>query len=134
MSIGITVWLLIAFRIVWRIRAGHPRSRGLTDRTHRLAKIAHYLLLAAISLMLLTGPLMVWANGASIPVFSRFSIPGPIPESEALREFAYAIHVVSANVLLWLTLLHIAGALKHLMFHADDSFARMLWPGREEPR
>ncbi len=73
----------------------------------------------------------LWIIGkGAIPVFDWFSIPGPLPESVALEEIAHAIHVASANALLWLTLLHVGGAFKHLMFHADDVFARMLWPGR----
>lgn len=130
MSIGIALWLLIAFRIAWRVRSGHPHVPGLRDFTYRLAKITHYLLLAAISLMLLSGPLMAWANGATIPVFGWFGIPGPFEKSDGLRDILHAIHVASSNVLLWLTLLHVSGAFKHLMFHADDSFVRMLWPGK----
>ena len=130
MSIGMSAWLLIAFRIGWRFRQGHPRVAGVSDRTHRLAKWTHYLMLILLSLMLVSGPVMAWANGATIPVLGGFGIPGPFPASDALRDAAHGVHELSANALLILTLLHIAGALKHLMFHADDVFVRMLWPGR----
>ena len=130
MSMGIVLWLLLAGRIAWRLRSGHPRARGLTDLTHRIARFSHYLLLAALSLMLLSGPLMAWANGASIPVFDWFVIPGPIGESPAVRSVMHTIHLTSSNLILWVTLLHVAGAFKHLMFHHDEAFVRMLWPGR----
>lgn len=130
MSMGIVLWLLLAGRIVWRLQSGHPRARGLTDFTHRVAKYSHYALLVAVSLMLLSGPLMAWANGAPIPVFGWFAVPGPLDESPALRNAMHTVHVASSNIILWLTLLHIAGALKHLMFHDDDAFVRMLWPRR----
>ncbi len=132
MSIGVSVWLLLAVRIGWRIRSGHPRAAGLTDRTFRVAMYAHYATLVAIALMLVSGPVMVWANDASIPVFGAFEIPGPVGASPTLRAAARTTHVVAANVILLLTLAHIAGALKHLMFHADESFVRMLWPGRSD--
>lgn len=134
MSIGITAWLLIAARIGWRVRSSHPRSRGLGPLTHRLAKYSHYLLLLALSLMLISGPLMAWAGGNAIPVFDWFSIPGPIGELQALQTAMHSVHVLGGNVILWVTVLHIAAAFKHLMFHDDDSFARMLWPGREANR
>ena len=130
MSAGIVLWLLLAGRIVWRLRSGHPRARGLTDVTHRVAKVSHYVLLVALSLMLLSGPLMAWANGAAIPVFGWFVIPGPFGESAAVRSFMHTIHLASSNLILWITLLHIAGAFKHLMFHDDEAFVRMLWPRR----
>lgn len=130
MSIGINGWFLIAIRVAWRVGSGHPRVQGVSAVTHRFAKLVHYALLVAISVMLLTGPLMPWVGGSSIPVFGWFSIPGPLAGSEALRKFAHAIHVISANVLFWLTLFVIGGAFKHPMFHADDVFVRVLWPGK----
>ncbi len=130
MSMGMLLWLLLAGRIVWRLRSGHPRARGLTDMTHRIAKFSHYILLAAVSLMLLSGPLMAWANGASIPVFGWFVVPGPFGESAAMRNVMHAIHLTSSNLILCVTLLHVAGAFKHLMFHDDEAFVRMLWPRR----
>lgn len=131
MSIGITAWLLIAARIVWRVRSSHPRSRGLKPLTHRLAKYSHYLLLAALSMMLISGPLMAWAGGNAIPVFGWFSLPGPVGELPALQTAMHSVHAFCGNVILWLSVLHVTAAFKHLMFHDDDSFARMLWPGRE---
>jgi len=132
MSVAMTAWLLIAFRIAWRLREGHPRVAGVSDLTHRIAKVNHYLMLISVSLMLLSGPLMAWANGAAIPLFGGVTVPGPFPPSDAIRDVARGIHGISANVLLLLVVLHIGGALKHLMFHADDVFARMLWPGRHD--
>lgn len=130
MSIGISAWLLVAARIVWRLRSAHPRARGLGNLTHRIARASHYVLLAALSFMLMSGPLMAWASGMPIPVFGWFNVPGPVGESPALQSLMHNIHVSSANVIFIITVLHIAAAFKHLMFHDDDSFAGMLWPGR----
>jgi cytochrome b561 len=81
--------------------------------------------------MLLSGPVMVWSGGNAINVFGWISIPGPIAESESIREMALFVHSTSALVLLWLVLFHVGGALKHLMFHTDDTIARMIWPGKK---
>ncbi len=51
-------------------------------------------------------------------------------ESESIRELARFVHSNTAWLLFGLVLLHIGGALKHLMFHADDTIARMIWPGK----
>ena len=39
-----------------------------------------------------------------------------------------AIHAGTANTLFLLVLVHILGALKHLMFHEDETIERMIWP------
>lgn len=38
------------------------------------------------------------------------------------------VHSLSANILFFLVVLHILGTLKHLMFHEDETIARMIWP------
>jgi cytochrome b561 len=130
-SIAAGAWLAIMIRIIWRFRSGHPHIRGQTLLIHRVAKVAHYAMLIVLLLMLISGPLIVWTGGHSIAVFDWFTISGPIGESESARELAWFIHSNSAWMLLVLVLLHIGGALKHLMFHADDTIARMIWPGKK---
>lgn len=131
-SIAASVWLIVLARIIWRVRSGHPQVRGQTLLIHRIAKTAHYAMLIALLLMLVSGPVMVWAGGYPVGVFSLIAIPGPVPESESLRSLAWFVHSNSALLLLILVILHIGGALKHLMFHTDDTFARMIWPGKRE--
>ena len=128
-SMAASAWLIVLLRIVWRFRSGHPRVHGLTDRTHRIAKTAHYIMLAVLLVMLLSGPVMVWASGRPVQIFDMVSIPGPFVESESLREMAWAAHSRAALALLILVVVHIGAALKHLMFHSDDTIVRMLWPG-----
>jgi len=133
-SVAATAWLFVLFRIVWRFRAGHPQVRGQTLLTHRLAKSAHYLMLGLLLLMLLSGPTMVWAGGQAISLFDLMMLPGPVGASAELQEFAHVVHEFAARGLFLLVLVHIAGALKHLMFHSDDTIVRMLWPGSAEDR
>jgi cytochrome b561 len=129
-SIAASAWLLLLFRAIWRFRTGHPHVRGQSALIHRIAVIAHYAMLIVMLLMLVSGPVMVWAGGRAIEVFGLFAVPGPLGESESMAEFAWFIHSSSAIALFWLVLLHIGGALKHLMFHTDDTIARMIWPGK----
>lgn len=131
-SIAASAWLVILIRVIWRLRSGHPHIKGQTLLIHRVATVTHYTILIAVLLMLVSGPVMVWSSGNAVTIFDRFSIAGPIGESESIRESAWFIHTNSAWLLFWLVLVHIGGALKHLMFHADDTFARMLWPGKQE--
>ena len=127
-SIAASVWLLVLFRIFWRFREGHPRVRGLGDRTHSIAKAAHYLMLLLLAVMLVSGPAMVWAGGNAITLFGAVAISAPFAESQAAADIAHTAHTLASRGLVVLVVLHIAGALKHLMFHSDDTIVRMLWP------
>ncbi|MGI9204600.1 MAG: cytochrome b [Woeseiaceae bacterium] len=130
-SIAASAWLLIVFRIIWRLRSGHPHINGQSILIHRIAKFTHYGMLVFLAVMLLSGPLLVWSGGHSIGIFDVLAIPGPIGNSEVLRSFAWLLHSNASLLLFLLILLHIGGALKHLMFHTDDTIIRMIWPGRQ---
>ena len=110
-TLGLGAWILLAGRIVWRIRVPHPRSAGLGDRTHRFARSFHFVMLALLTLLIVSGPVLAWAGYGS-----------------SLGTAAFTVHRVSGNAMFALVVLHILGALKHLMFHHDDSIVRMLWP------
>lgn len=111
-TLGLIAWLLLAGRIAWRIRQGHPRAHGQTELIHRVARLIHYLMLTLLSVMLLSGPLLALTLSSS---------PG-------LASLAHTVHEFSANLLLLLVLVHIAGALKHLMFNSDETLARIFVP------
>mgnify|MGYP001814996252 FL=1 len=131
-SLAATAWLLILFRIGWRIREGHPHVRGQTMRIHTIAKYTHYASLAAVAVMLLSGPVIVWARGYPVNVFDLFSIPSPIDPSDTLANGLFRVHATAATFLMLLIVVHVGGALKHLMFHNDDTIIRMIWPGRQD--
>lgn len=130
-SIGLTVWLLVAARIAWRVMSGHPQVQGLGDGWFRIARTAHYLLLLFLSIMLMTGPLLALSAGYPLVIFPDIVlVPAGSPELSLLN-LASSLHAGAATALVALTLLHIAGAFKHLMFHDDDTFAGILRPGND---
>jgi cytochrome b561 len=131
-SVAATAWILILIRIAWRVREGHPHVRGQTVTIHTIARYTHYASLAAVAAMLLSGPVIVWTRGHPINVFDLLSIPSPFSPSEAIAEVVLRIHASAAIILMVLIVVHVGGALKHLMFHNDDTIVRMIWPGRQQ--
>lgn len=111
-TIGLLSWVLIAGRIAWRIRNGHPRVAGQTLRTHRIARLTHYLMLVLLGVLIITGPLMAWLGSWESPLFSLL----------------HTVHQITANVLFALIILHILASLKHLMFHEDETIIRIFMP------
>lgn len=113
-TIALSVWLLLLFRIVWRLRMHHPRAAGQTLFIHRVARTVHYILLVAVAVMMISGPVVYWV------------------QIDSIRNLALAVHATTATILLVLVLLHIGGTLKHMMFHEDDTIVRMLWPKKRD--
>ena len=109
-TVGLTVWLLLLFRIYWRVRMKHPRADGQSLFIHRVARTTHYIMLVVVGLMMVSGPAMVFMDNRTI------------------TDLALAVHTISGSVLFALVLLHIGGTLKHIIFHEDDTIVRMLWP------
>lgn len=109
-TIALSSWLLLLFRIVWRLRMHHPRATGQTLFIHRVARTVHYAMLVGIGVMMISGPIVYWV------------------ENDNVKELALAAHATTASILFVLVLVHIGGTLKHLIFHEDDTIVRMLWP------
>lgn len=114
-TLGLIVWLPLVARIVWRLRSRHPHVTGQSLLTHRLAQAAHYAMLLALGILLLSGPLMAWA----------------LPENSQMRESAFLLHSGAATTLALLVVLHVLAAMKHLMFHDDETIARIFLPRRD---
>lgn len=115
-TLGLIAWLPLVARIAWRYKSAHPHVNGQTLLTHRLAKATHYGMLLILAVMLISGPFMAWA----------------MPDRGILLELAFSVHSFAAKALAVLVVLHILAALKHLMFHEDETVARIFVPRRDD--
>lgn len=111
-TLGLTVWLLLAGRIAWRFYSIHPHVSGQSDRTHKLARFFHYLIIACLAVMLISGPVMALL----------------FPQGSSAAGLVLFLHSRTAILLAVLIGIHVAGALKHLMFHHDETIARIFVP------
>lgn len=131
-SVGITAYLFLVGRIVWRFYYGHPgpttEQRGWA---FTLGKWTHIVMLVAIAVMLVTGPVMHWSYGNDIAVFDWFVIRSPIEPSFAVAGFLHRIHATSALVIFLTLILHIGGVYKHTAFNQDGTLAKMLIADRQ---
>lgn len=127
-TIGSCAWLVLAARIAWRLQQGHPPRAPEQDRFSFYAgMVVHYILLAAIALMLVSGPLAGWASGRGITIFDLV-IPGSQPALPAAYEIARLLHIAGAATLAVGTLLHVAGVLKHMFMDRDHTLDRIMAP------
>ena len=78
--------------------------------------------------MLISGPLIVWSNGQDLYLFDWFRIPNPIGRDNNILAVCKSAHRYGGMAIIAVTLLHTAGALKHLMFNNDEVFLRIFTP------
>jgi cytochrome b561 len=125
-SIGMTVFVLLWARIIWRFKVGHPGPRpGQSAVLFSVAKYFHFLLLIAIGVMLLSGPLMVWSAGEAIEVFA-FSIPSPLGMLPGVHRVARDAHAVTATFIVAGLILHVLAVLKHVIVNRDGTFDKIM--------
>ncbi|MGJ8536505.1 MAG: cytochrome b [Parasphingopyxis sp.] len=132
-AIGISVLVLTLARIAWRI--GHkppPLPLSMRPWERSLARFTHF----AFYLLLIGLPLSGWLWMSTYPApfayFGLFDVPlWPVAGQEALGETLHEGHEILGKAMLALVVLHILGALKHLVIDKDGSFRRMLPGGRD---
>lgn len=129
-SVGVLLFTFLAARLLWSASQPRPAPLELDRRLAFLAKAVQALFLLMILVLIVTGPLAVWSTGRPLMVFDLFAIPSPMSRSPALHEAAEEIHGAATKLFWPLIALHVAGALKHLVFNRDRTLQRMLWVRR----
>lgn len=113
-SIGVLVLALALARVVWLKVSPAPKLPvGLGNSEKLLTTVSKslmYLLMLAIPLV---GILMVQTKGFPVGFFGLFELPALVGKDEGLHELMEEVHEFLAFSLLFLVLLHVAGALKH---------------------
>lgn len=124
---GTTVFLIAAFRILWRWRNGMPVPAADTPAwRHRLAVAAHYCLLIATVAMPLSGAALSYGKGYPIPVLGLFNIGPPVQKIPWLGDAGSFIHYWAGWALIGIIALHVIGALTHHFIDRDHTLRRML--------
>ena len=125
-SIGLTLALLIAVRIAWRLtRRPPPLPDSVPPWQRRVARASHFLLYVCMVTMPLAGYLGSTFSGYPIKFFGA-TLPGWGFKDESLKDFFSAVHLTTAWIFMTLIGLHVAAALKHRIVDKDEVFARML--------
>lgn len=126
-SIGIIFFILMVFRLVWRITQIEPSHLpSHSPLEQKAGKITHTLLYWLIFTIMIAGYLISTADGRGIEVFEFVTIPayGSIIENQ--EDIAGVIHKWLAYVLIGLALLHALAALKHHFIDKDNTLNRIL--------
>jgi cytochrome b561 len=125
-AVASLAWLFLMFRILWRGLSRQTEELPQPAALQLLTRTVKGVLLLALLVMLISGPLMVWTAGLPIAAFDLFSIPSPTGKIEWLHEGFEETHEETAWVIIVALSLHVLGTLKHLLFDRATFMGRML--------
>jgi cytochrome b561 len=127
-AIGITILILSALRILWRIaHRPPPLPASLAPWEAVLARAVHSLFYFLMIGMPLTGWAMISTGGQPVSVFGLFDMPAlPVGSDKATGGTFHEVHEIFGTALLILIGLHVLGALKHQFMDHDGTLARMV--------
>ena len=126
-SFGMTVLMLAALRLLWRLKNLPPElPSGMTPLERMLARSTHVAFYVLLFAMPMTGWLMSSAKNYSVSWFGLFTWPNLIGKNEAAFDLLRTTHHILGYILFAIAVLHILAALKHHFWNKDDVLLRML--------
>lgn len=126
-SVGIIFGAVLMFRLVWKMINITPAFEDSLSSFERFsAKAAHLGLYGLMVLIVVSGYLISTADASSISVFDFFQVPATITSIPEQEDKAGLVHEYLAYVIIGLTVLHTAAALKHHFINKDNTLRKML--------
>ncbi|SFI39312.1 cytochrome b/b6 domain-containing protein [Jannaschia pohangensis] len=129
-TVGVTIFFVALARIFWAI--SQPRPRPLHGGIEGfLAGAVHWLLYGSLVLV----PLLGWSEHAATtgfaPIWWPFGQTLPfVPQDAELAARLAVLHTTFVKVLAAAVILHVLGAIKHVVIDRDQTMARM-WRGTD---
>ena len=130
-TLGVAVFFVALLRIIWALTHAkpaplHPERKAQT----LLAEMIHWLLYSALVITPLTGWISHAAQTGFAPIWWPFGQSLPfVPKDETVAHLFDSLHWVFGKVMIGSVLLHIAGAVKHVVIDRDSTLRRM-WFGK----
>lgn len=130
LSAGLAILLISVVRLPWRlthIPSPEPASGTQTGRwAEYAARIAHAVLYILLFAVPISGIVLQFARGGSLPLFGLGEIASPWLQDRAFARQVREIHEVMANALVILASFHALAALIHHFVLHDRTLVRML--------
>ena len=130
--IGVTVLMLVAARLAWRLtHTPPPLPADIAAWQRRASAIVHGLLYGLMILIPLSGWLMSSAKGFQTVWFGVLPLPDLVDKDRELGELLATVHKSLNFTLLGLVILHVGGALQHQFIDRQPFLQRMGWSRKE---
>jgi cytochrome b561 len=122
---GMTILILSAARLLWRLTHAPPADVPMPEWQRRLAHAVHLAMYALFFAVPLVGWAYSSAAGFPIVLFGVLPLPDWVSPNRELAEMIKPWHGWLAKGLGVLVILHVAGALKHHFVDKDGLIGRM---------
>ena len=128
---GVSLFLLLVFRLAWRLTHTPPPLPENMPRWQSLAAHGtHHLLYLLMLVIPLSGWLMSSAKGVQTVWFGVLPLPDLLSKDKALGDALREVHETLNYLMLAIVFMHVGAALKHHWIDRDDILRRML-PARK---
>jgi cytochrome b561 len=127
-SAGLAVIGILLLRLFWRLADPPPPVEHtiLGAWLDRAGPLTHYLLYALLIAAPISGIVLQFARGDSLPLLGLAEIASPWAADRAFARSVKEFHEVTANALVILAAFHAAAALLHHWVLRDRTLVRML--------
>jgi len=130
--IGITVLLLVAVRVSWRLtHVPPPLPASVAAWQRHASALVHGLLYVLMIAIPLSGWLMSSAKGFQTVWFGVLPLPDLIGKDKGLGDQLAEVHTILNFTLLALVVLHVGAALQHHFIERQPFLQRMGWGKKE---
>jgi cytochrome b561 len=124
-ALGVTVLMLIAFRLIARLLWKTPEPVAQSKALMMLSKIVH----VCFYVLMFTVPLVGWlysnSKGYGVSYFGFFDMPILIDKSPEIADTLKEAHEIQGLALLFIFILHVLGVIYHVM-KRDGTLKRMV--------
>lgn len=125
--LGVTIFILVALRAVWRLtHPAPPLALSVPAWQRRAASWMHGLLYALLIVIPLTGYFYSLAAGVQVVYLGIIPLPVLIEKNDALKVILEEAHSLLNFSMAGMVALHALAALKHQFIDRDGTLARML--------
>ena len=125
--VGVTIFLLVAARLIWRATHAPPPPPPASPRWQQTAAVInHWLLYVLLVCIPISGWLMSSAYGVQVVYFGAIPLPDLVAKNKALGDVLKELHETLAFSMLALVSVHVVAAVKHHLVDRDDVLHRML--------
>lgn len=126
-SIGMTIFVLVILRILWRLINKVPSLPvNMSAYQRQLARITHWLLYGILLCMPIAGWINSSASNLTVSWFGVFTWPDLVEPDKQIATIAKEIHHILGWILFMVISLHISAALYHHFMLKDNVLRRML--------
>jgi cytochrome b561 len=124
---GVTIFLLVLFRLGWRFTHRPPAPPvGTPAWQHTVAEATHLLIYVLMIAIPLSGWLMSSAKGFQTVYFGILPLPDLLAKNKELGDALAFVHKILNFTLAGVVLAHAGAAIKHHFIDRDDVLTRML--------